>query len=132
MDLIKILEVFQAISLVIAMVILLGEHYKTFDLFMPDLKTLLAVIVSIFLITHALILFFHAFNNGIRVRILVESVVVVACAAILISPAFNTLFYINFLKVFEKVNKDMLSHLALGLVPIIIVSIFDIFRGERE
>ena len=130
MGFLRILEILQAASLVMAMVIMLGHHYHTFDVLGPGLKALLSLVVSVFLILHALVLLFNAFSGELQVRILIEAVVVLVCAAVLLSPAFNTIIYVKFLSVFENVNKDIVSHLALGLLPIIIVSIVDIFKNE--
>ena len=130
MGFLRILEILQAVSLVLAMVIMLGHHYQTFDIFSPDLKALVSLIVSAFLLLHAVILLFHVFQGEIQVRVLIESIVVALCAAVLLSPAFNTVVRIDILTIFENINKDVVSHLALGLLPIIIVSIVDIFKAE--
>ncbi|MBT7903415.1 hypothetical protein HN587_06145 [Candidatus Woesearchaeota archaeon] len=132
MSLMRILEIIQASSLVLAIVILLSEHYHFFDVFTPELKSLLSVIVAFFLIIHSLILLFSAFKEQVKVRILIEAIVVVACAALLLSPAFNDLFVIDFLNFFILVDKEVVSHLAVGLLPIIVVSIVDIFREGGE
>lgn len=54
-------------------------------------------------------------------RELVESFVVMACGFVLLSPEFNTYLHIPVLDWIEHVPSDIISHLAVALLPIIIV-----------
>jgi Ca2+/Na+ antiporter len=66
-----------------------------------------------------------------KIHELVEALVVIACGVILLSPQFNVVFHIPFLSFMEHVPHDVISHLAIALVPIIIVYFFDMFKIGR-
>lgn len=65
-------------------------------------------------------------------REFVESVIVIACGVILLSPEFNTIFNIPFLSFMGHIHHEILSHLAIALVPIIIIYAIDIVRGKTD
>ena len=61
-------------------------------------------------------------------RELVEAVVIILCGLILLSPQFNTIFHIPWLAFMENLPEWLVSHLAVGLMPIIIIYFIDIVR----
>lgn len=63
-----------------------------------------------------------------KVKELIEGLVVIGCGVILLSPQFNTIFDIPFLAFMEHIPHDVISHMAIALVPIIIVYLIDMFR----
>ena len=54
-------------------------------------------------------------------REIIEAIVVIACGVLLLSPEFNTIFQIPFIAFIAHVPDEVISHLAFGLVPIIIL-----------
>jgi len=66
-----------------------------------------------------------------KARELVEAVIIIVCGLILLSPEFNTIFYVPFLSFMEALPEWFVSHLAVGLLPIIIVYSIDIFRKGK-
>ena len=65
-------------------------------------------------------------------RELIEAFVVIACGIILLSPEFNTIFEIPVISVIKYIPDDVISHLAFGLVPIIIIYLIDMFRDRTD
>ena len=61
-------------------------------------------------------------------RELLEGIIIIGCGLILLSPVFNTIFYIEYLAFFERIPEEFISHLGMGLVPIILVYLVDMFR----
>ncbi len=62
----------------------------------------------------------------------IESVIVICCGIILLSPAFNTIFEIPYISFIEHIPHDVISHLAFGLVPIILIYLIDAFRAKTN
>ncbi len=62
---------------------------------------------------------------------LVEAVIIIACGLILLSPEFNTIFHVPFLSFMEALPEWLVSHLAVGLLPIIVVYSIDIVHKGR-
>ncbi|MBN1792544.1 hypothetical protein JW826_02570 [Candidatus Woesearchaeota archaeon] len=61
-------------------------------------------------------------------REFIESIIVIACGILLLSPAFNTFLEIPIISLIEEVPDVIIGHLAFGLVPIIILYIINMFR----
>ena len=66
-----------------------------------------------------------------EVRELIEGVVVVGCGIILLSPVFNSVFTIPFLSFMSHIPHDVISHMAIALVPIILIYLIDMFRMNK-
>jgi hypothetical protein len=64
-------------------------------------------------------------------REFVEALIIIACGVILLSPEFNTLFSIPFISAIQHVPDELISHLAIALVPIIIVYAIDTIRINK-
>ncbi len=64
-----------------------------------------------------------------KVRELIEGLVVVGCGVILLSPAFNTVFSIPLLSFMTHIPDDIISHMAIALVPIILIYLIDMFKA---
>ena len=67
-----------------------------------------------------------------KYREMVEALVVIACGVILLSPEFNTIFPIPYLSLMKDIPDDVISHLAIALVPIIIVYFIDMVRKKTD
>lgn len=67
-----------------------------------------------------------------KYREMIEALIVIACGVILLSPVFNTIFPVPFLSLMKDIPDDIISHLAIGLVPIIIVYFIDMVRKKTD
>ena len=92
--------------------------------------SLIAAIAGSFSVLHGL---YMAFKSLIKfsAREGIETVIVLACGLILLSPAFNTAFKVPYLDFLGHVPHEVISHLAWGLVPIILVYFVDLFRKGK-
>lgn len=54
-------------------------------------------------------------------RELIDGGIVLACGAVLLSPEFNTFLSIPFISFIQNIPSDVISHLAIGLLPLILV-----------
>lgn len=70
-------------------------------------------------------------GEQMKSRELIEAIIVIACGVILLSPEFNTIFYIPFLSFMENLPDWLVSHLAVALLPIIAIYFIDIFRKGK-
>ena len=61
-------------------------------------------------------------------RELIEAIIVIMAGVILLSPEFNIIFDIPFLSFMETLPEWFVSHLAVALLPIIVLYFIDIFR----
>lgn len=60
----------------------------------------------------------------------VESWIVIACGVLLLSPVFNNVFIIPYISIIDNVSDSIISHLAIALVPIIVVTTIELFQGH--
>ena len=126
----------QAVVLILTMCMMLSKHYHAFEVVFHYLYEgtfgWAAVILGGFSVVHGMYMVFKAFVNGqkIRWREFIEAIIVIACGFVLLSPDFNSVLTISFLEL--HIPDDVISHLAFGLVPIIVIYIIDIIRGETD
>ncbi len=66
-----------------------------------------------------------------NVRELIESIVMIVCGIFLVSPIFNTYYHIEALAFMEAIPETVISHLAFGLLPIILYFIIMVFVEKK-
>lgn len=54
-------------------------------------------------------------------RDFIDAGIVMACGVVLLSPEFNSFFSIPIVSLIEHIPTDVISHLAIGLVPLILI-----------
>ena len=133
-------ELVQLAILLFAFSLMMSKHYIVFEnifsIFYESQFSIVAVGTGGFSIFHGLIMMFKGFmskrsGGEINLRELIESIIVIACGVILLSPEFNTIFHIPLLTFMEHIPDDVISHLAFGLVPIMLLYLIDMIRFDR-
>ena len=64
-------------------------------------------------------------------REFIEALIVIAAGVVLLSPEFNTMLTIPLISSIPEVHHEIISHLAIALVPIILLYLWDIFISKR-
>ena len=89
--------------------------------------SLIAALAGAFSVLHGLYMAFESLKK-FSAREAIETVIVISCGLILLSPAFNTAFKVPYLEFLGHLPHEVISHLAWGLLPIILVYFVDMFR----
>lgn len=63
-------------------------------------------------------------------RMFIESWIIISCGLLLLSPVFNSMFIIPYISVVSNISNEIISHFAVALIPIILVSIIELFKGD--
>ncbi|MBU0615359.1 MAG: hypothetical protein KJ601_04665 [Nanoarchaeota archaeon] len=127
---ISILRWMQLGILVFAILLMLSKTYPFFSMLFSFLyKThfsIISVIIGLFAVLHGAYMIFMSFKAHKWYREIVEGMIVVAAGLLLLSPEFNTVVQFSFLTFFSHLEDEFISHLAVALVPIVVVYFFDI------
>lgn len=128
----------QFIILSFTISIMLSKHYTIFENIFSYIPHIifgwLSFIFGIFSVLHSFYMLFHSFNGGgadgnhINRREMIETVIVFASGVILLSPVFNTVIFISVISFMDHIHPEIISHLAFGLLPILLLYLIDMFR----
>ena len=123
-------DLVQLVLVVFTMVLLLSKHYPVFkpllSIFYKSQLSYVSVAVGIFALLHAVYMIIKGFGAK-NVREIIEACIVVACGIILLSPEFNTVINIPIISSIKDINDEVISHLAWGLLPIVILYFVELF-----
>lgn len=131
-------EIVQFIILLFTMIIMLSKHYTIFENLFSYLPYVVfgwcSFIFGLFSVLHSFYMLFHSFNKGnyggvkVNWREIIEAVVVFSSGIVLLSPVFNTVVFISVISFMNHIHHDVISHLAFGLLPILVLYLIDMFR----
>jgi uncharacterized membrane protein HdeD (DUF308 family) len=116
--------------LIFAILLMLSKTYETFtklfSFFYETPLSIISVLVGIFAIGHGVFMIVKSMKAHKWYREIIEGMIVIAAGFLLLSPEFNTLLNIPFLGFMHNANHEFISHMAIALVPIVIVYFFDV------
>jgi len=116
------------------MSLMLSKHYilfkNIFSFFYESEFTIISIIFGIFSILHGLLMVYRSIRDKQK-REFIEALIVIVAGVILLSPEFNTMLTIPLISQIPELHHEIVSHLAIALVPIIILYLWDIFISRR-
>jgi len=124
-------RIMQLVILLFTMILMLSKSYPffsdLFSFFYESSFSLVCVILGFYSILHGVALLISSLIIDRNWKIVFESIVLMLCGVLLISPIFNSFFVLPFLSGLKVIPEEIISHLAFALLPLIFLNIVWIF-----